>query len=95
MSWSPFRARRERTLRRLASAMLALPDGKHFVWPMIRDAGISSGTIYPTLARLEVDGWVVSGWQDPAPEGRPRRRWYQLTELGRRELAALLRTEAS
>lgn len=48
-------------------------------------AGLPSGTIYPILARLEGVGWVASTWEDPAVHesaGRPRRRFYQLTQDG-------------
>jgi DNA-binding PadR family transcriptional regulator len=43
------------------------------------------------LTRFELRGWVISGWEDPEPEDRPARRWYRLTELGKRELTALVR----
>ena len=42
-------------------------------------------TVYPILARLEREhGWVTSRWEDIASqdEGRPRRRYYKLTEDG-------------
>src|SRR5580692_5460286 len=48
-------------------------------------AGLPSGTIHPILARLEREfGWLTSRWEDtdPAEEGRPRRRFYRLTEDG-------------
>ena len=46
---------------------------------------LSSGTLYPILARLEASQWVASRWEDgdPAALGRPRRRFYQLTDQGR------------
>ena len=49
-----------------------------------RALGISSGTLYPLLARLEVAGWLKSEWEDvdPATAGRPRRRFYTLTGEG-------------
>jgi PadR family transcriptional regulator, regulatory protein PadR len=36
------------------------------------------------LARFEGLGWLESRWEDiePAEEGRPRRRYYRLTENG-------------
>ena len=40
---------------------------------------------YPILARLELAGWAETRWEDPAThvaEGRPRRRYYQLTGQG-------------
>ncbi len=91
--WNPFRARRERALRRMASVFLARPDDQHYGFDTTQAAGISSGALYPLLARMEVDGWLESGWQDPAPEGRRPRRWYRLTDLGKLEMAALLEQE--
>jgi hypothetical protein len=47
--------------------------------------GQPSGTVYPILARLEGLGWLDSEWEEPevhVPAGRPRRRYYQLTEDG-------------
>jgi PadR family transcriptional regulator, regulatory protein PadR len=46
-----------------------------------REAGLPSGTIYPILSRLEVAGWLESGWEeiDEAAVGRRRRRYYKLT----------------
>jgi DNA-binding PadR family transcriptional regulator len=60
-----------------------------------RTLGISSGTMYPLLARFENAGWLTSEWEtiDPAEAGRPRRRFYKLTALGQnsasKELANL------
>jgi PadR family transcriptional regulator, regulatory protein PadR len=49
-----------------------------------RAAKLSHTTIYDTLARLEVAGWLRSEWEniDPCADGRPRRRLYSLTGLG-------------
>jgi DNA-binding PadR family transcriptional regulator len=49
---------------------------------------------HPILARLEGVGWLTSRWEDidPRAEGRPARRYYQLTpnglELARAALAS-------
>ncbi len=45
---------------------------------------VPSGTLYPALHRLERAGWIASEWS--VVEGR-RRRTYNLTGSGRRELA--------
>lgn len=46
--------------------------------------GLPSGTLYPILARLEKLHWLDSVWEDidPRVEGRPRRRYYQLSGDG-------------
>lgn len=91
--WNPFRARRERALRRMASVLLARPDGEHYGFDTMQAAGISSGAMYPLLTRMVLDGWLEDGWEYPDPQDRPRRRWYRLTELGRLELSALVDEE--
>ena len=54
--------------------------------------GLASGTVHPILRRFEDFGWLESRLEDidPAGAGRPRRRFYRLTDTGRAELAALL-----
>jgi PadR family transcriptional regulator, regulatory protein PadR len=44
----------------------------------------SKGTVYPLLARLSDAGWVRSDWQ--VADGERPRRYYTLTDAGRREL---------
>lgn len=46
---------------------------------------LPTGTIYPALRRLEAAGLVSGTW---AEAGGRRRRIYQLTPAGRRQLAA-------
>jgi PadR family transcriptional regulator PadR len=53
----------------------------------VRAAGLSEvphGTIYPALSRLERQGWVESRLV-PSRSG-PARKYYRLTEAGRRSL---------
>jgi PadR family transcriptional regulator, regulatory protein PadR len=45
----------------------------------------TEGTIYPLLTRLRRDGLVDSNWKE-SPSGPPR-RYYQLTQKGRRALS--------
>ena len=45
------------------------------------------GTLYKALSRLEAAGMLTSRWEDPAPEGRPRRRLYAVTGAGEQALA--------
>lgn len=53
------------------------------------------GTLYKALARLEAARLLSSRWEDPAPEGRPRRRLYTVTGLGERALATAQRADAA
>jgi len=50
---------------------------------------IREGNIYPILARLEADGLLASTKQ-PSQEGPPR-KYYELTELGRKTVEAMNR----
>ena len=65
-------------------AMLAEPTQEMYGLQICTAAGLPSGTIHPILARLECLGWLESRWEDvvPTEEGRPRRRYYKLTEDG-------------
>jgi len=47
------------------------------------------GTLYKALGRMERAGLLESEWEDPdvaVAEGRPRRRLYSVTGLGKRAL---------
>lgn len=48
---------------------------------------VTDGTLYPVLYRLERAGFVDVRWETPV-RGVPR-KYYRLTEAGRRELLAL------
>jgi DNA-binding PadR family transcriptional regulator len=50
------------------------------------------GTLYKALGRLEAAGLLTSRWEDPAPEGRPRRRLYTLTGRGGLAVTQVART---
>jgi len=55
--------------------------------------GLPSGTVYPTLTRMETRGYVRGVWEPRGTaerEGRPRRRYYELTPAGLRALADAL-----
>ena len=47
---------------------------------------IPQGSIYPALHRLERRGWVAAEW-GPSDNNR-KAKYYELTKLGRRQLAA-------
>jgi PadR family transcriptional regulator, regulatory protein PadR len=64
--------------------LLAEPTKEMYGLQICAAAGLPSGTIHPILARFEGLGWLESRWEDAVPqdEGRPRRRYYKLTEDG-------------
>lgn len=78
-------------------ALLSDPSKELYGVEIGRAAGLPSGTVHPILARLEGVGWLTSRWEDidPRAEGRPARRYYQLTpdglELARAALARAYR----
>lgn len=51
---------------------------------LMRIARVSSGTLYPILLRFEKAGLLQSRWEEELPEllGRPRRRFYRMTQAG-------------
>ena len=47
--------------------------------------------MYPRLRQMLELGWLTDGWQASAEvSGRPPRRYYELTDIGRLELTRLL-----
>jgi len=80
----------------LVQVVLALsedPFGQHWGYDLSRKAHVRSGAMYPILRRMLNEGWLTDGWEDPAETaGRPPRRYYTLTDKGRREIGALLVT---
>ncbi len=85
---------RNRALGAATVAILrAVRDGHRFGLDIMDATGLPSGTVYPTLARMEDRSYVASEWEDEATaraEGRPRRRYYRLTPEGARALAVAL-----
>jgi transcriptional regulator len=47
---------------------------------------VEEGSLYPALQRLQLKGWVASEWA--TTENNRRARYYRLTPLGRKQLAA-------
>jgi DNA-binding PadR family transcriptional regulator len=72
------------TVQLVLRALLADPSQEMYGLQICTEAGLASGTIHPILARLEGLGWLESRWEDtdPRAEGRPRRRYYKLTQAG-------------
>lgn len=57
---------------------------------------ILSGSLYPLLIGMEKAGYLTSRWEDgePVKLGRPRRRYYEITEEGREAWRAAVATLA-
>ena len=64
--------------------------GRNYISQLARDVGISRPLLHLHLNKLEEAGLVTSQWQDA--EGERARRYYFITDDGRKHLAAF-RTE--
>lgn len=67
----------------------ALAGSCEYGLEVIQLTGLSSGTVYPILRRLESEGLVEALWEDEEEardEGRPARRYYRVTGAGGRAL---------
>jgi DNA-binding PadR family transcriptional regulator len=73
--------------------LLALADGEKHGYAIMKDVTLrtegkvrlSAGTLYGIIARLLSDGLIVEARQRPLPAlDDERRRYYQLSEFGRR-----------
>jgi len=51
-------------------------------YDLMKETGLSSGTLYPLLMRMTDQGLVEAEWREPAQPGRPPRHAYRLTAAG-------------
>lgn len=71
----------------------ALARGCQYGFDIMEETGLTSGTIYPALDRLERRGFASSEWEDARiahREKRPARRYYSITGEGARALATAM-----
>lgn len=71
----------------------ALARGFRYGFDIMEETGLSSGTIYPSLDRLEGLAYARSEWEDARvaqEEKRPPRRYYRITPDGARALQEAL-----
>ena len=76
-----------------AAVLHAVAGGSRFGFDVIDATGLTSGTVYPALDRLEELGLLRSHWEDDdvaRRQGRPARRYFAVTAAGARALAAAL-----
>ncbi|HEX6057388.1 MAG TPA: PadR family transcriptional regulator [Gemmatimonadaceae bacterium] len=74
-----------RLTRPTALVLWSLSRGTRHGFDILDATGLASGTVYPILRRLEDAGLVRSRWepvQRARDEGRPPRRYYELTGAG-------------
>jgi DNA-binding PadR family transcriptional regulator len=71
----------------------ALARGAGYGFDIMEETGLTSGTVYPTLDRLERAGHARSSWEDAEVarrEKRPPRRYFVISDSGKRELIGAL-----
>jgi len=73
-----------------ALILSALEAGAGYGLDVIDRTGLSAGTVYPALRRLEETGRIAGEWEeevDAHTKGRPARRYYSITSVGQEALA--------
>jgi PadR family transcriptional regulator, regulatory protein PadR len=77
---------RNRSLSPVARSVLAILAERGGDWShgyeLCLRAGVKSGSLYPLLIRLEIQGYLEADWQPPSEPGRPPRHAYRLTVSG-------------
>lgn len=71
----------------------ALEGDRRFGFDIMDATGLTSGTVYPALERLEELGYVRSTWEREAvahKDGRPARRYFEITAAGSKALVEAL-----
>jgi len=91
----PFLRLTKPTLAVLDVLAQAAPDDDVWGLRICEEADLGPGTVYPILERLAAAGWLDSYWEDGQPSGRPRRRFHQLTGVGRVGLGEALAARAT
>jgi len=74
--------RPSKQMRILLDAMsVQRPQWRHG-YDLMKETGLSSGTLYPLLMRMTDQGLVEAEWHEPLQPGRPARHAYRLTAAG-------------
>lgn len=71
----------------------ALARGHRHGFDILEETGLTSGTVYPALERLEKLGLARSSWEDARrarAEKRPPRRYFEISQEGKAELVEAL-----
>ena len=76
----------------------ALAKGCMYGFDIMEETGLTSGTVYPTLDRLETLAYARSEWEDARvaqAEKRPPRRYFRITRHGAMQLQEALERHRS
>ncbi len=79
-----------RSTTRTLLAFLEVPQSWRYGYDLMKVANLSSGTLYPLLARLTEDGWLEARWEESEHPGKPPRQLYRLTGSGRAQARRVL-----
>ncbi len=77
-----------------AVILQAVANGYIYGFDIMDVTGLPSGSVYPALRRMEQAGLVDSNWEREGlaqDEGRPPRRYYEVTPAGTDALAEALK----
>src|SRR3977135_2669496 len=75
------------------SVLHAVAAGNRFGFDIMDATGLTSGSVYPTLDKLESLGYLTSHWENAKiarRDKRPPRRYFDLTAQGATALATAL-----
>lgn len=82
--------------KQVLHALLLDPTREYYGLELSKASGISHGTMYGILVRLEGWGWLTDRLEHAIDRATPPRRYYRLTEEGAEAAPhALARAEAS
>ncbi|MGC2531031.1 MAG: helix-turn-helix transcriptional regulator [Candidatus Acidiferrum sp.] len=74
-----------------AIILQAIDAGRVYGFSVMEETGLPSGTVYPTLRRLERRGLIRSQWESQTvaeADQRPARKYYKITRPGKLTLEA-------
>jgi PadR family transcriptional regulator PadR len=73
----------------IGHALLGVDDRRRYGYELMAITWLPSSSMYPVLRRMEEAGWVTSYFEPwTGPLGRPRRRYYEMTDEGDATLRA-------
>jgi PadR family transcriptional regulator, regulatory protein PadR len=80
---------------RFLSVFLNNRHKKFYATEIAKILGISYGSVVPLLMRFEKAKWLEIDWEDidPKTEGRPKRKYFGLSELGMTKAKQAIRSE--
>jgi PadR family transcriptional regulator, regulatory protein PadR len=77
-----------------AVILQAIANGYRYGFDIMDITGLPSGTVYPALRRMEQSELVESSWEtegEAQAEGRPSRKYYEVTDTGGEVLAEAIK----